>query len=243
MMNPASETLDVLFDGRLQLYQSRSGYRFSVDALLLAAYVSVKPRERVVDLGTGNGIIPLVLARRYPSAAFVGIEIQPAMVERARRNLRLNELEERVHIIAGDVRRPRTLAPPASFDGAVCNPPYRPPGSGRISRDREKQIARHEMIAGLSDFLRAGAFLLRDKGWMALVYPAVRSTDLICALRHVRIEPKRLRAVHSFSGVDATLLLVEGVKGGRPGLKILPSLVLYRDNKKLTDEAAAMVAG
>jgi len=242
-MNPSGETLDVLCDGRLTLYQSRSGYRFSIDTLLLAAYVSIKRGDRVVDLGTGNGVIPLVLAQRHASAAFVGVELQSAMVERARRNVCLNELDARIRIVGGDVRRPRTLAPPASFDVAVCNPPYRKPSSGRISPDHERQIARHELTAGLNDFLHAGAFLVREKGQMALVYPAVRSTDLIFALRQARLEPKRLRAVHSFHGTEASLLLVEAVKGGRAGLKILPPLILYREAQRLTAEAAAILAG
>jgi tRNA1Val (adenine37-N6)-methyltransferase len=242
-MNQSRETLDVLFGGRLSLYQSRSGYRFSIDALLLANYVSIKRGDRVIDLGTGNAVIPLVLAQLHPSAAFVGIELQASMAERARRNVRLNGLERRVRIISGDVRRPQTLGAAAVFDVAVCNPPYRTPSSGRISANHERQMSRHEMTGDLNDFLRAGAFLLRDKGRMALVYPAVRSADLIFALRQARIEPKRLRMVHSFQDAEASLLLVEGLKGGRAGVKIQPPLVIYGDDKKFTDEAAAIIAG
>jgi tRNA1Val (adenine37-N6)-methyltransferase len=244
-MNPSRETLDALFDGRLSLYQSRSGYRFSIDALLLANYVSIKRGDRVVDLGTGNGVIPLVLAELHPAAALVGIELQPSMVERAQRNVQLNRLERRVQIVRGDVRHRQELPAAATFDVAVCNPPYRSPSSGRISTNHERQISRHEMSGELNDFLRAGTFLLREKGQMALVYPAVRAADLIFALRQARIEPKRLRMVHASEGAEASLLLAEGVKGGRAGVKILPPLIIYRyrEGKKFTAEAAAIIAG
>jgi len=243
LMNPSRETLDVLPNRRLSLYQSRLGYRFSIDALLLAHFVSIKRGARVVDLGAGSGIIALVLAQLHPAATLVGVELQAAMAERAQRNVSLNGLQDRVQIVKGDVRCPQILGTRASFDLAVCNPPYRSPNSGRISANNEKRISRHEVTGDLSDFIGAGAFLLRDKGQLALVYPALRSADLICALRQARIEPKRLRTVHSFLGTEASLLLVEGVKGGRPGLKIAPPLVVYRDGKQFTDEVAAMIGG
>ncbi|HEX9787956.1 MAG TPA: tRNA1(Val) (adenine(37)-N6)-methyltransferase [Candidatus Binatia bacterium] len=243
VVNLSGETLDALFDGRLSLYQSRSGYRFSIDALLLADFVSIKRGDRVVDLGAGNGILSLVLAQSHPSAALVGIEIQASMVERAERNVRLNRLQRRVQIVSGDVRLGQALAAPASFDVAVSNPPYRKPSSGRVGANHERQMARHEMTGDLGDFLRAGAFFLREKGQMALIYPAVRSADLIFALRQARIEPKRLRMVHSFQGGEASLLLVEGVKGGRAGLTVLPPLIIYRGGKKYSDEVAAILAG
>ena len=237
------ETLDSLFQGKLKLFQRRSGYRFSLDALLLADFVSMKGKETVADLGTGNGIIPLLLAILHAQVSITGFEFQPAMAERAERNVELNDLAERIRICRGDVRTINAVAAAASFDVVVCNPPFRQPSSGRISRDDEKRIARHETTGELSDFLRAGRFLLREKGLMSLVYSAVRSADVIFAMRQARLEPKRLRMVHSFQDAEASLLLVEGVKGGRAGLKVLPPLIIYRPGKQYSEEVAAIIAG
>lgn len=239
----ADDTVDALFNGRLTIRQSRSGYRFSVDALLLAYFVTVKPDQRIVDLGTGNGVLALILAHLHPSALLTGIELQSAMAERAERNVELNGLRARIKIVRADVRQMPDRISVAGFDVAVCNPPYRQLSSGRISANVERQAARHETHGDLHDFLRAGAHLLRLKGRMALCYSALRLTDLLTAMRQVRIEPKRLRIVHSFRQNAASLVLVEGVKGGRAGLEVAPPLIVYRQGKLYSDEVAAMIAG
>jgi tRNA1Val (adenine37-N6)-methyltransferase len=237
------ETLDALFHGKVKLFQSRRGYRFSLDALLLAHFVTLKARESAIDLGTGNGVIPLILARLHNDATITGVEIQPAMAERAARNVRLNRLESQIHIRLGDIREVDAIAPAASFDMAVCNPPYRRAASGRISPNDEKRIARHESRGALGDFLRAADFFLRARGRITVVYLAERAVDLFAAMRAARLEPKRLRMVHSFIDVDASLVLVEGIKGGRSGVKILPPLIVYGDGKNYSAEVAAMIAG
>ena len=237
------ETLDALFGGKVKLFQSRRGYRFSVDALLLAHFVSLRARESVIDLGTGNGVIPLILARLYNDAAITGVEIQAAMAERAARNVRLNRLESQIHIRLGDIREAGAIAPAASFDVAVCNPPYRRAASGRISANDEKRIARHESRGALVDFLHAADFFLRPRGRIVVVYLAERAVDLFSAMRAVRLEPKRVRLVHSFIDADASLVLVEGTKGGRSGVKILPPLIVYGEDKNYSAEVAAMIAG
>ncbi len=242
-MSSSDETLDALFDGRLSLYQSRAGYRFSLDALLLAHFVTVKRAARIVDLGTGNGVIPLILADLHPLVHVTGIEVQPPMVERARRNIELNRLGKRIEIVRGDVRNFKSIRGSETFDGAVCNPPYRKSTSGRLSANPERQLARHELAGTLEDFLGAGAYLMRSKGSLAVIYPAVRGADLLTAMRRMQIEPKRLQTVHSFAGSEATLLLVEGVKGSRSGLKVLAPLTIYRNGKQYSDEIASMIAG
>ena len=242
-MTRSEETFDALFNGQIALYQSRAGYRFSLDALLLAHFVTIKQREKIVDLGTGNAVVALVLAYLHPSVTMTGVELQAKMAERARRNVELNRMQKRIQILSGDVRAGKHVAAAMSFDVAVCNPPYRRPISGRLSRNNEKRIARHETQGDLGDFLGAGAILLRVKGRMAVVYPAVRSVDLLAAMRHARIEPKRLRMVHSFADGEASLVLVEGVKGGRSGVEVLAPLTIYRQGKEYTNEVAAMIAG
>jgi tRNA1Val (adenine37-N6)-methyltransferase len=237
------ETLDTLFDGRLVLAQRRSGYRFSIDALLLAHFVSVQRTDRIVDLGSGNGVIALALAYLHPAATLTGVELQAAMVERAGRSLRWNGLDGRVEMRRGDVRRGDELPEAASFDVAVCNPPYRGAASGRLSAGDERQIARHELHGDLDDFLSAAARLVRNKGRAALIHLAPRAADVLGAMRRVGLEPKRLRWVHSFADSEASLLLVEGVKGGRAGLAVHRPLVLYRAKQIYSAEAAAIIAG
>jgi len=239
----SGESVDVLFDGALKIIQSRSGYRFSLDALLLARFATIKPRDRVIDLGTGNGVIALILARRHPEVEITGVELQNALAERAARNVALNQLDGRVSLGRGDVRAARSIAAPEHFDAVVCNPPYRRRASGRISPVEEKKIACHEIHGELGDFINAGFFLLRTKGRMAVVYWAERAVDLLASLRQAGLEPKRLRMVHSFAQDEASLVLVEAVKGGRSGVEILPPLIVYRAAQEYSEEVTAMLAG
>lgn len=234
--HPRDETLDTLFHGRLALLQRKTGYRFSLDAPLLAHFVTLRNAERVIDLGAGNGVIPLMLASLYSSARIVGLEIQQQMAERAMRNVELNRLRDRVQIVQGDVCTIQGFFQPLTFDVAVCNPPYRGTRSGRANPDPERRVARHEIKATLRDFLRAGSYLLRKGGRIALVYPATRAVDLLQAMREEGLEAKRLRMVHSFEGSEATLVLAEGVKDARSELKVLPPLFVYTEDRKYTPE-------
>lgn len=239
----ADETLDTLFQGELMVWQRRSGYRFSLDALLLADFLTCYDNEKIVDLGTGSGVIALILAYRHPSLSITGVEIQRGMIDRACRNVEQNRFRGRVTIQQADVRNIRDAFSPESFAAVVCNPPYGRVASGRISPDTERKIARHEIAAGLADFLQAGAYLLPIKGRMAVVYPALRVVDLLQSMRHVNLEPKRLRMVHSFAGANAALVLAEGVKGGRSGIEVLPPLIVYERGKEYTPEVSSLLAG
>jgi tRNA1(Val) A37 N6-methylase TrmN6 len=243
--NPAAgdETMDTLFDGRIRICQSRSGYRFSLDAVLLAHFVRIKAREQIVDLGAGNGAITLMLASLYPDTRVTGIELQESMIRRARRNVALNDLAERVEIVRGDVRAVKGLAQPESFDVAVCNPPYRSPLSGRVSPNPEKRIARHEFTGSLKQFLRTGNRLLHKRGRLALVYPACRCAELLTSMRAAVIEPKRLRLVHSVSASEASLVLAEGVKAGKSGITVEAPLFVYDEDRRYSAEIATMLAG
>lgn len=237
------ETTDTLFHGKLKIRQSRSGYRFSIDALLLAGFIEARPGERVADLGSGNGVIALVLAYWYPELTVTAVELQRRMAERARENARLNGFEKRIQVHCGDVRRIAQMAAPASHALVLCNPPYRGPASGRISPVAEKRIARHEIAGRLRDFVRAGAYLLPQHGRMGVVYPALRAVDLLGTMREANIEPKRLRMVHSYAGAGASLVLVEGAKGGRNGIEVLAPLIIYEKAKQYSAEAASLIAG
>jgi tRNA1Val (adenine37-N6)-methyltransferase len=237
------ETLDTLFRGRLVVIQAKRGYRFSLDAVLLANFVDIKGKERIMDLGAGGGVIALILAALNPSVQVVGLEIQERMVDRALRSVALNHLNGRVEIVLGDVRSVGQNFRPQKFDLAVSNPPYRRLKSGRVNPDPERYVARHEVEASLQDFLDGGSYLLRRGGRMALVYPAARATDLVAAMRQADLEPRRLRSVHSFEGTPASLVLAEGIKGIRSELEIMQPLVVYAKRKKYSDEMNAILAG
>ena len=236
-------TLDALFNGQLHILQGRKGYRFSLDAVLLASFASPRGAEKVVDLGAGSGVVSLILAKLHPNLAVTGLEIQKTMVTCAQKSARLNQLESRVTILQCDVRGIATVLPPGGADLVVCNPPYRKPTSGRISPNKEKRIARHEIAGSLIDFVRAGAYLLPINGRMAVIYPALRTVDLLGTMRAAKIEPKRLRMVHSFTGSEASLVLVEGTKGGRSGIEVLAPLVIYEKGKQYGADVASLLAG
>lgn len=215
--------MDEFMGGRLRLIQSKEGYRFSVDAVLLAEFVSVKKGDLVVDLGTGCGIIPLILLLRRPLRFALGLEIQPNLAEQAWRNVMLNGFEGRMGVVIGDVRLPPVKASIANV--VVCNPPYRPRKSGRLNPDRERAIARHEIMASLEDIIDVSRVLLKEKGTLAMIYPAARLPDLMVRMRKAALEPKRLRVVYPDMNSEAKLVLVEALKGGNPGVKVLPPVL------------------
>lgn len=238
-----AETIDRVFGGRVAVVQRRGGFRFSLDSLLLARFVELRGRERIVDLGTGNGVVALSLAVWNDSVEVVGVELQEAMVARALRGAALNGLEERVGVVACDVRGVERRLAPGSFDAAVCNPPYRSRRSGRVNPDPERLLARHEVEGSLADFVRAGACLLRRRGRICFVYPSERAVELFSVMRRHRLEPRRARFVHSFAGTPATLVLAEGVKEAGAALTVLPPLVIYRSEDRYTDETAELLRG
>jgi len=217
------EALDLFLDGRLKLIQFRDGYRFSIDAVLLAQFVSIRPEEVVLDLGTGCGIIPLILLLTKPVAHVFGLDIQADLIHQAARNARLNGFEKRMDVVRGDFRQ--VPFAPGMATLVVCNPPYRKMKSGRINPDPQKAIARHEILGSLDDLLAAVARLLAKKGRFALVYPATRLAEVLARMRHVNLEPKRIRIHYPDLDSNAKLALVEATLGGRPGLEVLPPLL------------------
>ena len=230
-------TFDSLFSGAIKLLQHRRGYRFSVDAPILASFVRLKRGERVVDLGTGNGVILLILARRFPQAGeMVGVEIQEGLAELASRNVELNGLGGLIRVLHGDIRECRRLFGPESFDVVVSNPPYYPLGRGRINPEDERAIARHEVMATVGDVVEASRYLLKGGGRVYYVYPARRAVTLLAEMRRRSIEPKRMRWVHPFPAKGAEMVLVEGVKGAKEGLEVEPPLVVQDAEGGYTEE-------
>jgi tRNA1Val (adenine37-N6)-methyltransferase len=225
------ETLDALRAGGVEILQPRDGYRFSLDPLLLCAFAEIGARARVCDLGTGSGVMPLLLAKAGKGREFVGIELQADLAERARRSVTLNGLEERIRIVRADLRDLPGEFAAASCDVVLTNPPYRKPSSGRVAPGVERGAARFELAGGLTDFLRTAAFLLNNGGRFYLIYLAERLAELCDEMRTFRLEPKRLRMVHSRAGEPAKLVLVEGRRNARPGLTVAAPLIVYKEGK------------
>ena len=229
-----------LFDGRLVCLQHRHGYRFSIDAVMLAHFIVPAPGERLLDLCAGCGVISLILAYRHPSLTLTALEVQPALAGLARESARRNGLGDRITVLTGDCRQIRTLVGAGGFDRVVVNPPYRRVDTGRRNPQSEQAIARHELLANIEQVAQAAAFALRTRGRVALVYPAVRLASLLRALDEVALAPKRLRMVHSYPGDVARLVLVEAVKNGGEELAVLPPLFLYQERGgEYTAEVAA----
>ncbi|SEM72923.1 tRNA1Val (adenine37-N6)-methyltransferase [Syntrophus gentianae] len=229
------ETVDGLLNGRLQVIQKKKGYRFSLDALLLASFLRLGRENALLDMGTGSGVLALISAVRRPDVRVVGMDIQEDMVEMATRSAALNGLEDRVKFRVGDVRQIRRLFEAESFDAVVCNPPYRKVNSGRINPLGEKALARHEIRGTLRDFLEAASYVLKPGGRLFVIYPAQRLVSLIAGMREAVLEPKRCRGVHSRSDTPGTFVLAEGVKGGGEELEVLPPLFIYKDAEDYTE--------
>ncbi len=236
------ETLDNLAIGGLQLLQAAQGYRYSLDPILLANFVVLRSGAQVVDLGTGCGIIPLVLARLNENSSLIGIERQGLLAERAVRNVELNGLSDRITILSEDIRQIEELLPTKSVDVVISNPPYRRPGTGHVASNDERAAARHELAGGLNEFTAAAKWLLKNGGSFAVIYLAERLPELMAAMDGAGIEPKRLRMIHSRRGDAAKLLMLEGRKGGRPGLVVEEPLFVYREGtgRDYSDEVLAM---
>jgi len=219
----AHECVDAFLDGRLRLIQSKNGYRFSIDAVFLSTFVSIRPGDRVVDLGTGCGVMPLILLLQTSVDRVVGLEIQEELASQAARNALLNRLGSRMDVVIGDILHPPLVE--ACADVVICNPPYRKRLSGRINPDPRRAIARHEILASIDDILSAAQRLLKKKGRFAFIYPATRLAEVFGLLRRFDLEPKRLQINYPDLNSGAKLILMEAVLGARPGLEVLPPLL------------------
>lgn len=230
------ERLDDLHRGGYHIIQDPKRFCFGVDAVILSGFARVKRGEDVLDLGTGTGVIPVLLAAKTEGRHFTGLEIQPESVEMAARSVRLNELEGRVRIVEGDIKDAAGLFGGSSFDVVVSNPPYMNNGGGLLNPSEAKAIARHEILCTLEDVAAAAGKLLRPKGRFYMIHRPHRLTDILTLLRQYGLEPKRLRFVHPYVEKPPTMVLVEAGRGGRPMVKVDAPLVIYRAPGEYTEE-------
>lgn len=234
-------TLDSIRD--VLVYQHKNGYRFSLDALLLFSFVSLKKVSRICDLGAGSGIIGLLLARRYPHALVTLVELQEGLYLLAERNIALNGLQGRVTAVKGDIADIPTnplLAPHGAFDLVISNPPFRRPGTGLLSRGDERSIARHEIRLSIRTLITSASLLLRHHGRFCMIHLPERLPEIIKEMTGTGLEPKRLRLVHSTASSEAKMVLLEGVKGGRPGLSVEKPLCVYNEDGAYSAEIRAL---
>ena len=219
------ETVDELKEYSLRIIQPENGYRFSLDPLLLCNFVPV-PAGSILDLGTGCGIMPLVLARKFPDSSLVGVEVQPEMAELARRNVELNQLTERISILEADILDLSASYKADSFDLVIANPPYRRSGTGKISPKKGRDLARHESTANLADFLSIARKMVKPEGRIILIYHPERLPELMAAACRLKLSAQRLQMVHGSLDAPARMFMIELFKGRGGALQVLPVLLV-----------------
>lgn len=231
-----TETLEDLMCNGLKIIQSKNAYRFAIDSVLLANFVKAKPKDRIIDLGTGSGVIPILLSAKTQAREIVGLELEHEAAQRAKRSVEMNKLEPRVTIVEGDLKNANQIFGRESFSVVVSNPPYMRVEEGRISPDTAIAMARHEIAATLSDVVKAAAGLLSFGGRFFMVYRTLRLADALWEMKDKALEPKVIRFIHPKAASAPNLFLVMAQKGAGAGLKMLPPLVVYKDDGSYTEE-------
>ena len=221
------ERLDDLQLGGLELIQNPEKFCFGVDAVLLSDFVRVKPGETVLDMGTGNGIIPVLLSAKTQGSHFTGLEIQADTAQMARRSVLYNHLEERIDIVTGDIKEAADIFRPAFFDVITTNPPYMLAEHGLRNSDDSMAVARHEVLCTLDDILRESMRLLQDKGRFYMIHRPFRLAEILIKMNTYKIEAKRLQFVHPYADKEPTMVLIEGVRGAKSRVKVEPPIIMY----------------
>lgn len=231
-----NERIDDLQRNGYQIIQKQNGFCFGMDAVLLSGFAQVKPGERAVDLGTGTGIIPILLEAKYDGIHYIGLEIQEEVADMARRSVVLNHLENKVSIVTGDIKEASRLFGAASFDVVTSNPPYMNDANGLKNPDLPKAIARHEVLCSLDDVTREAARLLKPGGRFYMVHRPHRLIEIVTALKGYGLEPKRMKMVHPFVDREANMVLIEAVRGGKSMIKVEAPIIVYKEQGVYTDE-------
>ncbi len=230
------ERIDSLERKGYCIIQNAEKFCFGMDAVLLSAFCNIKPGEEIIDLGTGTGIIPILLEARTEAGHLTGLEIQPESADMARRSVAMNGLEERIDIVTGDLKEADELFKAASFDVVTCNPPYMIDAHGLKNPEGPKAIARHEIACTLEDVLKQSARLLKPGGRLFMVHRPFRLVEILTGMRQYGMEPKRMRLVHPFADREPNMVLIEACRGGKPRICVEKPLVVYREPGLYTDE-------
>ena len=218
------------------IIQNREVFCFGMDAVLLADFATGAPGRAVIDLGTGTGVIPMLMQARGKGAHFTGLEVQSYSADMAGRSVQMNGLEQSISIVEGDMRDVREMFAPGSFSAVTCNPPYIKGSHGLENENSPKNIARHEILMEFEDVVKAAAYLLSEGGTFSMVHKPFRLAEIMRLMMEYRIEPKRMCMVQPYADKEPNMVLIEGNKGGRPMLKVEPALVVYNKDGSYTDD-------
>ena len=230
------ERVDDLQRNGYRIIQRTDGFCFGMDAVLLSGFAMVKKGERALDLGTGTGIIPILLEAKTEGEHFSALEIQREVADMARRSVSLNGLEEKIQIVEGDIREASQIFGAASFDVVTSNPPYMNDAHGLKNPNLPKAIARHEVLCTLDDVVREASRVLKTGGRFYMVHRPHRLAEIITVLRGYKLEPKRMKMVHPFADRDANMVLIEAVKGGGVFLKMEAPVIVFKEPGVYADE-------
>lgn len=230
------ERVDDLQRNGYRIIQDPGKFCFGMDAVLLSGFVHVKVGEEVLDMGTGTGILPILLEAKTRGRHFTGLEIQDESADMAARSVALNHLQNKIDIVVGDIKNASETFGPSSFDVVVTNPPYMVENAGLHNQLTAKNIARHEILCTLEDVIREAARLLPPQGRFYMVHRPQRLSEILYRMADQGIEPKRMQLVYPFADKPANMVLVEGLRGGNPGMQIEKPLIIYKEPGVYTDE-------
>ena len=236
MLLKENERIDDLQRNHYKIIQDSDRFCFGMDAVLLSGFARAKEGDRVLDLGTGTGIIPILMEAKTCAAHLSGLEIQPDSADMARRSVKLNGLEEKIEIVTGDIKEAVSLFGPASCDVVTCNPPYMTEHHGLTNPGAPKAIARHELLCTLEDVISQAGRLLKPGGNFYMVHRPFRLADIFVLLRQYKIEPKRMKLVYPFVDKEPNMVLIEANRGGRPRMTVEKPLIVYKEPGVYTDE-------
>ena len=228
------ERVDDLQIKGYKIIQNPGRFCFGMDAVLLSSFAKVRKGERALDLGTGTGILPILLEAKNEGGSYVGLEIQKESADMAKRSVRLNQLEDRIQIVTGDIKEAAAVFGAASFAVITVNPPYMIGDHGLKNEKEALYIARHEVLCTLDDILRQSSKVLKDKGRFYMVHRPFRLPEILRKMWEYKLEPKRMQLVHPQIGKEPNMVLLEGVKGGNPRLKVEPPLIVYQEDGNYT---------
>ena len=240
MTNKDNERIDDLQRNGYRLIQNKDCFCFGMDAVLLSTFAAAEAGQRVLDLGTGNGVIPILMQAKNPEAVYTGLEIQEVSAELALRNVQLNNLEQQIDIVRGDIKEASKILGGASFNVITTNPPYMNENHGIVNPDSAKAIARHEILCTLDDIIRESSKCLKMKGHFFMVHRPSRLVEIFQVMTKYKLEPKRMRMVHPYKDKEANMVLIEAVKGGRTLLKNEPPLIVYNSDGTYTEDLLRM---